>query len=1073
MMIMLGLFGFFGTSAFAQIASVTPATRCGEGAVTLQATASSGTVTWYDVPFYGTAIATGNSFTTPDLSDTKTYYVDAVDASGCSLNTDDRRITVIATVSAGSIQASIFYESNAFCKSVVGEQLVTRTGTAGGIYTVDPSGLTINATTGAITPSSSTNGFYTVTYTIETPSAGCIEEPATTTVTITDAPLESSISYAGTPYCSTSTSATVTLINPNDGTFSASPAGLSINASTGEIDPSNSLSGGYTVTYFVSGAGGCAPQTKTTDVTITGLPTAAISYTNTPFCMDITDSQSPVLTGTGAYTGGTYSYTGTELGSFNSSTGAFIPSTSAAGSYTITYTTPASGNCAEVEANTSITINPLPAAEISGTTSICQNATAPIVTFTGSLGTAPYTFIYKVNGGGDKTVSSIDEATTATVAQATSEAGIYAYTLVSVTDANGCSQAASGTATITVTGTPVATFVYAGSPYCKVGTASPLFIGEGIAGTFSGTNVVFISTATGEIDLVNTPAGDYTITNTISSCGGISETADITINALPTAGITGTLTACGSTTLTATSNASSPSYVWYNGDDVIEGQTAVTLVVDASGNYKVKVTDGETNCEFTSDASSVDIYPMPTASIDGSLTACGSTTLTAVTDATTPSYVWYKDNVAIDGETASTLDVTESGDYKVDVTSENSCTTTSIALPVTVSSSPVAGDVTGGQTVCTGSNSTLLTASGYTGNILRWESSLDGSEWALIEMSTVEATYTATGLTVTTLYRTVIGSGSCAEVYSTTTTITVVPDPTLSQPDNASICLGGTTTLTTTASGGTGTYAYQWQYATASDGTYADVVNATPTGITYAGATSTDLVITGDGSETAQANYYKCVLTTLTPTGAGCDAETTAITVTSTLDPSWGTTTTPAASITYGSSVTFSATVENGLGGAITWIRSTTSGGEGTTVTSPDTPPAAGTYYYRPHYEPTGSGCNLSDGTETTVVVGQKELTVTGLTGDNKVYDGNTNATATGTAELSGIVGADVVTLGGTPVYAFASANVATGISISTTGFTLGGANAGNYTLTQPTLSGTIYPPAPTGSSSQTFCSGN
>ncbi len=83
-------------------------------------------------------------------------------------------------------------------------------------------------------------------------------------------------------------------------------------------------------------------------------------------------------------------------------------------------------------------------------------------------------------------------------------------------------------------------------------------------------------------------------------------------------------------------------------------------------------------------------------------------------------------------------------------------------------------------------------------------------------------------------------------------------------------------------------------------------------------------------------------------------------------------------------------------------------------------------------------------------------LIITGIAGNNKVYDGTTNATASGTATLSGVIGADDVTLGGAPVFTFASANVGTGISINTTGFTISGADAANYSLTQPTLSANI-----------------
>ena len=49
-----------------------------------------------------------------------------------------------------------------------------------------------------------------------------------------------------------------------------------------------------------------------------------------------------------------------------------------------------------------------------------------------------------------------------------------------------------------------------------------------------------------------------------------------------------------------------------------------------------------------------------------------------------------------------------------------------------------------------------------------------------------------------------------------------------------------------------------------------------------------------------------------------------------------------------------------------------------------------------------------------------------------------------------------IVSLGGSPVYTFASANVGTGITITTTGYTISGTDSGNYTLTQPTLSGDI-----------------
>ncbi|MBM3863318.1 MAG: hypothetical protein FJ385_05090, partial [Verrucomicrobia bacterium] len=75
-----------------------------------------------------------------------------------------------------------------------------------------------------------------------------------------------------------------------------------------------------------------------------------------------------------------------------------------------------------------------------------------------------------------------------------------------------------------------------------------------------------------------------------------------------------------------------------------------------------------------------------------------------------------------------------------------------------------------------------------------------------------------------------------------------------------------------------------------------------------------------------------------------------------------------------------------------------------------------------------------------------KGLSVSGATASNKAYDGTTAATITG-ASLVGVVEGDTVTVGGGG--SFANANAGTGIAV-TAALSLGGADAGNYSLTQP-----------------------
>ncbi len=90
------------------------------------------------------------------------------------------------------------------------------------------------------------------------------------------------------------------------------------------------------------------------------------------------------------------------------------------------------------------------------------------------------------------------------------------------------------------------------------------------------------------------------------------------------------------------------------------------------------------------------------------------------------------------------------------------------------------------------------------------------------------------------------------------------------------------------------------------------------------------------------------------------------------------------------------------------------------------------------------------------ITAGLISLTITGLSGSDKVYGGTTAASASGMATLVGVEAGDDVFLGGSPVFTFALANVVTGITINTSGYTISGIDSGSYTLTQSTLSGDI-----------------
>ena len=93
----------------------------------------------------------------------------------------------------------------------------------------------------------------------------------------------------------------------------------------------------------------------------------------------------------------------------------------------------------------------------------------------------------------------------------------------------------------------------------------------------------------------------------------------------------------------------------------------------------------------------------------------------------------------------------------------------------------------------------------------------------------------------------------------------------------------------------------------------------------------------------------------------------------------------------------------------------------------------------------------LADPTNVTANVTAAELTVSGVTAASKVYDATTNAELNGATILNGVVSGDDVSLAtGSASAAFAGPNVGTGIPVTVSGYAITGADAGNYTLTQP-----------------------
>ena len=183
--------------------------------------------------------------------------------------------------------------------------------------------------------------------------------------------------------------------------------------------------------------------------------------------------------------------------------------------------------------------------------------------------------------------------------------------------------------------------------------------------------------------------------------------------------------------------------------------------------------------------------------------------------------------ITITTPTLSITNLTSTTSYRA-VVSGVCGTVFSGASTITVDPTSVGGSVTGGTTICNGSTSGLLTLSGHTGTVVKWQSSVDSFiTWNDIANTT--STYTSGVLTQTTQFRAVVQSGVCPPANSASTTVTV--DPTSvggSVVGGTTICNGSTSGLLT-LSGQTGTVV-KWQSSVSPFSSWTDI---THTGTTY------------------------------------------------------------------------------------------------------------------------------------------------------------------------------------------------------------------------------------------------
>jgi hypothetical protein len=484
--------------------------------------------------------------------------------------------------------ATISYVGTPFCASDTSIQNVTLTGTdayLGGVF-VSTSGLTLNPTTGAITPNTSTPGVYTVLYTIAA-DGSCPAVNVTTLVTVL--PSNTVTSASSFPVLCINTYMTTITHSTTGATGIGIPTGLPTGVTASWNSNIITISGAPTVAgvfnYSIPLIGGCGSSNAAGTIIVSSNTVSTASSTPT-YCLG-TPGITITHTTTGATgiqsvsnlpTGVTASWAGNILTISGTST--------IAG--TFPYSIPLTGGCGMVNATGTITVLPSPGnPTISGGTTTCEgipvNLTVignPEVVFTMTDGSNLYTYTIGTSG-----IIVIPFSPTITTT----------YTLISA-NLNSCSTSVSGPeSTTTVTVTPTPQFITQ-IPDIIICNGETLNLASQLTSTIPGTTFIWsattsnvnMSSISGDqtnidqiVDLINISTNGVVtleVVPHIGSCNGTPQQIVIIVNPIP-AIISTTAnqnTICNNELVTITSNSNSATaYNWQvntvNGVQIVGG----------------------------------------------------------------------------------------------------------------------------------------------------------------------------------------------------------------------------------------------------------------------------------------------------------------------------------------------------------------------------------------------------------------------------------------------------------------------------------------------------------------------
>jgi len=331
------------------------------------------------------------------------------------------------------------------------------------------------------------------------------------------------------------------------------------NSATLNVPTTSAGSFVYTLISVLDSSSSTCSQLQTGSATIT-VNSTPLLVVNSPAAVCSPNTVNLTTLTTGSDSGLSFTYWKDSLATLSYES----PTIATAGLYYIKATNDTNG-CFDIKSAT-VSVNPLPNASISGTSTVCQNGTQPIITFTGSNGTAPYTFSYQINGGPILNITSLASSNTSSVAIPTTTVVNYTITLLSVQD-SGAALCSSSNITL-----PNSAFV----EVQQVGTIIPQnasTVSQTLCEKISINKIVFdIGGSATNSYAIGLPSGLVQSYNPLSNTFTISGISSATGTFNYTVHTSGSVNGCDTT---------------YNGTLIIKADDSITLLTPTTDNQNI------------------------------------------------------------------------------------------------------------------------------------------------------------------------------------------------------------------------------------------------------------------------------------------------------------------------------------------------------------------------------------------------------------------------------------------------------------------------------------------------------